>query len=229
MSLDSKNKVEWVHCNQCLRQTRHEVVATRVLTETEEVEDDSFTIAWTTTCTMLECRGCGSVTLRRQIVSHDVDVDKTDFYPPQIARQIPRWIYDLPSDFTPLVEEIYAALHANSKRLALMGARAVVDLFMNTTIGDIGGFQKKLEKLVEAGYLSKKNKEILEAALDAGHAAAHRSHNPSAEDVNLVFDIVENLIQTIAFKEKVEELKKHTPGRQVQTPVEDRKGPQTET
>jgi hypothetical protein len=52
------------------------------------------------------------------------------------------------------MDETYAALHANSKRLALMGARALVDLFMNATIGDIGGFQRKLQKLVEEGYLS---------------------------------------------------------------------------
>jgi hypothetical protein len=103
---------------------------------------------------------------------------------------MPKWILDLPDEFKSLIKEIYAALHANSKCLALMGTRALVDLFMNTTIGDIGGFQKKLEKLVEDGYLSKKNKEILEPALDAGHAATHRAHNPTAEDVNLVFDIV---------------------------------------
>lgn len=216
MNQSQDNKVEWLHCNQCLGQTRHEVVTTRVLRQSEEVGQDRFTIDWHTTYTMLECRGCGSVTLRRRVVSHDVDVDDTDFYPPPISRQIPRWQYDLPDEFQSLMKEIYAALHANSRRLALMGARALVDLFMNSTIGDIGGFQKKLEKLVEDGYLSSKSKDILEPALDAGHAATHRAHNPTTDDVNLVFDIVENLIQTLAFKEKVEDLKKNTPKRQVQ-------------
>jgi hypothetical protein len=126
---------------------------------------------------------------------------------------MPKWIFDLPADFQSLINEIYAALHANSKRLALMGTRTLVDLFMNATIGDIGGFQRKLEKLVEDGYLSKKNREILEPALDAGHAATHRAHDPSVEDVNLVFDIVENLLQPLALKIKVENLKKHTPQR----------------
>jgi hypothetical protein len=97
-----------------------------------------------------------------------------------------------------------------------MGARALVDLFMNSTIGDIGGFQQKLQKLVNDGYVSSKNMEILEPVLDAGHAATHRAHTPTAEDVGLVFDIVENLIQTLAFKEKIEDLKKHIPKRKLQ-------------
>jgi Domain of unknown function (DUF4145) len=175
--------------------------------------DDCY---WENTYAMLECRGCGSVTLRHHIVCLEEGVDDIKYYPPPISRQMPRWRYDLPSEFQSLMDETYAALHANSKRLALMGARALVDLFMNATIGDIGGFQKKLQKLVETGYLSRKNMEILEPALDAGHAATHRAHNPTADDVTVVFDIVENLIQSLALKPKAEELKKRTPIRQVQ-------------
>mgnify|MGYP000905313342 FL=1 len=210
---EQENKIEWVHCNQCLRHTRHEVVTNRVLKESED--NPEFMIDWYTTYTLLECRGCGSMTLRRRVISEDIDFDETDYYPPQISRQIPRWHHELPTEFSSLMKEVYTALHANSTRLALMGARALVDLFMNSTIGDIGGFRQKLQKLVNDGYLSSKNREILEPALDAGHAATHRAHTPSAEDVGRVFDIVENLIQTLVLKEKAKELKKHTPKRKV--------------
>ena len=94
-----------------------------------------------------------------------------------------------------------------------MGARAIVDQFMNVMIGDIGGFKAKLQKLVDDGYISKKNRETLEAALDAGHAATHRSHDPSPDDLTLVLDIVENLIQPLALEKKIETLKKNTPKR----------------
>lgn len=201
------SKIERVHCNQCLQQTRHEVIATRVVNEINEEG------SWQVTYTMLQCRGCETIILRRYLLSYDNGVDETDYFPPPISRKIPRWIRDLPVDFQSLIREIYTALHADSRRLALMGTRSLVDLFINATIGDIGGFQKKLEKLVEDGYLGEKNKEILEVALDAGHAATHRAHNPTAEDVNLVFDIVENLIQHLALKKKSADLKKHTPKR----------------
>jgi len=216
MTADQENKVEWVHCNRCLRQTRHEVVTTRVLKESEEAgpEEDRFLFHYVTTCTVLECRGCGSVTLRQHVVWEEINDHQITFYPPPISRQIPQWHYGLPSEFRSLMKELYAALHADSRRLALMGARALVDLFMNVTIGDVGGFRAKLGKLVEDGYLSNRNREILEPALDAGHAATHRAHNPTLDDVGLVFDIVENLVQTLVLKKRVEDLKKRTPKRQ---------------
>jgi len=208
MKEDQNARVEWVHCNQCLRNTRHEVVAERSLEEQEDVGPD-----WATTYTMLECRGCGGVTLRRRVVSRAVDVDDSTYYPPPISRQIPRWQYELPNELRDLLKETYIALHAGSHRLAIMGTRSLVDLFMNSVLGDIGGFQQKLGKLVENGSLSKRNRDVLETALEAGHAVLHRGHKPKTDDVNVVFDIVENLLQTMVLKKKSEDLKKTTPGR----------------
>lgn len=218
--MTENNEIQWVHCNACLRRTRHESIATRVVNETEYVEfgssedKETYPADWETTYTMLECRGCGSVTLRRRAVTDDLGGhDTTEHYPPPISRQAPAWRFGLPKELWPLMREVYAALHAGSKCLALMGARALVDLFMNAKTGDIGGFQKKLDKLVEDGYLSKRNEKILDAALDAGHAAAHRAHTPSTDDVNVVFDIVENLLQSLVLEKRVEALRKHTPKR----------------
>lgn len=212
MNKRSDKNIRWVHCNQCLRKTRHEVIAVRGIEEQEEVEP-SFWIDWFITYTMLECRGCGAVTLSRNVASPDLDVDNTDYYPPPISRQIPRWHYELPKEFRDLLKESYAALQADSKRLAIMGARSLVDLFMNVTLGDIGGFQQKLDKLVEGGFLSKQNRDVLETALETGHAVVHRGHEPQKDDVNLVFDIVENLLQTMVLQKKSEQLKKQTPKR----------------
>jgi hypothetical protein len=140
-------------------------------------------------------------------------VDDTVYYPPPISRQIPRWHYELPNDIRDLLKECYTALQSGSKRLAIMGARSVIDVFMNTTLGDIGGFKQKLDELVNQGYLSKQNRDTLEAALEAGHAVVHRGHMPKDEDVTLVFDIVENMLQTLVLKKKSEQLKDRTPKR----------------
>ena len=212
MNVKSEETVRWVHCNQCLRKTRHEVIAVRKLEEQEDVEPGLW-INWVITYTMLECRGCGAVTLGRRIVSTDLDVDDTNYYPPPISRQIPQWHYELPNEFNALLKESYAALQAGSKRLAIMGARSLVDLFMNTALGDIGGFQQKFDKLVAGGYLSKQNRDVLETALETGHAVVHRGHLPQKDDVSLVFDIVENLLQTMVLQRKSEQLKKRTPKR----------------
>lgn len=215
MSETNQPKIERVHCNNCLGQTWHEVVAHRERTETETVGDEEWAaeVTGSITYTVLECRGCGTVTLRHRVICGDLDIDSTDFYPPPISRQMPKWSSDLPSEFSQLLKETYTALHADSRRLAVMGARALVDSFMNKMLGDVGGFTVKLNRLVDEGYLSVKDRSVLETALDAGHAVSHRGHNPKTEDVNIVFDIVENLLQKLALEKKADDLKKRTPKR----------------
>ncbi len=84
---------------------------------------------------------------------------------------------------------------------------------MSRALGDVGGFQRKLDKLVQGGFLSQQNRDVLATALEAGHAVVHRGHKPYKADVDLVFDIVENLLQTIVLQAKSEQLEKRTPRR----------------
>jgi hypothetical protein len=115
------------------------------------------------------------------------------------------------------MEEVYAALQAGSKRLALMGARALVDLFMNDKVGDIGGFERKSAELVNQGLLSNTHQKILNAALETGHAVIHRGFNPKRDTVEQVMDIVENLLQTYVLDEAANDLKNVTPRRNKRT------------
>lgn len=101
----------------------------------------------------------------------------------------------------------------------MMGARTIVDMYMNHVVGDIGGFVQKLSQLVKAGHLGKLDKEVLEAALEAGHAASHRGHLPSSADVNHVMDIVENLLQKHALAKSAVALKMKTPPRVKASPA----------
>lgn len=95
----------------------------------------------------------------------------------------------------------------------MMGARTIVDMYMNDAVGDIGGFAKKLDKLVADGHLGGQDKAVLETALEAGHAASHRGHLPSSNEISHVMDIVENLLQKKALQRSAAELKKGTPSR----------------
>ena len=59
-----------------------------------------------------------------------------------------------------------------------------------------------------------KHAEVLEVALDAGSAAAHRAFRPDPDDLNAVMDIIENLLHSIYHLEKLAtRLKKTTPPR----------------
>lgn len=95
-----------------------------------------------------------------------------------------------------------------------MGARTLVDMAILDKVGDVGTFEQKLKALEHQGFVSRRNREILDAALDAGNASAHRGHKFKPEEVNQVMDIVENLLQAIYVLEPAaRKIKTATPPR----------------
>jgi len=215
--IDEILPISKAHCNKCLQETKHFVVAERVNSGSESVDPrDPYCrheVSWKTTYKMLECCGCENISLQRKFYFSEYDEIEEEYYPPQISRQLPKWLNELPDEWCGLLKEVYLALHADSRRLALMGARTLIDLYMNEQLGDIGGFAQKIKKLELEGLISKPNKEILEAALDMGHAAAHRGHKARVNEVNQVIDIVENLLQNCVLTTAAENLKSKTPQR----------------
>jgi len=158
--------------------------------------------------------GCETVCLQKKFwFSEEPQEEQITFYPPQVARRIPKWAYDLPPEIRALLTEVYAALHADSRRLAMMGARAIIDMVLLAKVGDLGPFDKKVDALVKSGYISARNRDVLSTALDAGHAAAHRGHRASVAEANHVMDIVENLLQTDILEAAAVELKTTIPSR----------------
>jgi hypothetical protein len=212
MTTPETPEIEWVHCNFCGHETKHAVVARRVVDGSEIVEE-RFEISWRSTYTMLECLGCEAVCLRHQFRFSEDEEETVTHYPPQISRNQPRWVKDLRINYQGLLHEIYAALQAGSRTLAMMGARAIIDMVMQGKVGDIGGFDQKLDALVNQGFISRKNRDVLAAALEAGSAAAHRGHTASVEEANHVMDIVENLLQSDLLDVAAQSLASTTPRR----------------
>lgn len=210
------------HCSQCGHDTKHDVVATRDQHGSDDL-GEGIVISWDTTYDVLECRGCETVTLRKRFWFSEWDHDACEvtFYPPPISRRLPTWRHSLPKEMASLLEETYTALHAGSTRLAMMGARALVDMMMTRAVGDRGGFERKLKLLEEEGYLSSRSREVLEAALEVGHATAHRGHTPSSAEAEQVLDIVENTLQARQLGEAARALSATTSRRGPPPPTAD--------
>ena len=200
------------HCNNCGRDTDHLMLQKCVVEDGEAVDDKAF-FSWTDTYEMLQCRGCSAVCLRH--FYEDVAGDKTvTYYPPPVSRRAPSWRWRLPAGMRELLHEIYVALFSDSRRLAMMGARTLVDMLMLEEVGDSGTFDGRLKALRDKGIISERNREVLSAALDAGSAAAHRGYKPDREEIEAVLDIVENVLQaTHHLPQVAEELRKKTPPR----------------
>lgn len=138
------------------------------------------------------------------------------YFPPRVSRRKPDWLTKNPEikDYLDLFDEIYAALHADSRRLAMMGARAALDMAMTQLAGsDQGNFTAGLSALEADRLLTPGERKIIEAAFDAGSAAMHRGHKPEVDDVNTVIDIVERVVHAEILKSKAKELAEATPKR----------------
>lgn len=171
------------------------------------------------TVEILECLGCEHLMMRRTYTHDALDEPTIEFYPPLISRPMPRWNriigIGVPGTVRDVLREVYKALQADSPMLATMGARTILDLIMTEKVGDIGNFEQKLKAFEGEGFVGKKNREFLAAALDAGNAAAHRGFVPTPSQLEYVMDIVENLIETAYILEKrAETVRKATPPRQ---------------
>lgn len=200
------------HCNSCAQVTGHEVVGKHEFSDSSDSPEESPW--WMITYEVLKCRGCDTVCVRQTSESEDLEDAQVVFYPPRISRRIPTWIRSLPYDLQELLGEVYVALQNNSRRLALMGTRTVIDMVMLDQVGDRGNFKEKLAFLVEQRVIGSRESEVLNTALDAGSAASHRGYEPSSTDLNAVIDIVENLLQSTYHLQKLaRKLKAITPPR----------------
>jgi hypothetical protein len=159
-----------------------------------------------------ECQGCEKINLNvyRRYGPFEDDVLIHQF-PTKDFRPFPKWITHINRDFTELLCEIYLSLNAGSIRLPLMGARTLLDMFICDKIGDAGSFKNKIQKLVDENYISKSSQDLLEIALEYGHAAIHRSYQPTKDEINGVLDIIENLLHTEALTDKTKDLKNSVP------------------
>ena len=211
----SVQETNWCHCNECGQSTKHTSLFQKDVTNIPPPHTEDDAPHYITTHTLAECCGCGAVTLEvRRWFSEDDGYVSEAWYPPRVSRKKPDWLYSLPRDYFPLLNEVYEALNAGNRILAMMGARTTLDTFINRKVGDCGNFKKGLDKLVSENYLAPLNRPAIESALEAGNAAAHRAYNPPPNVLNAVMDIVENLIQHDVLAASAEELKKEIPARE---------------
>jgi hypothetical protein len=141
----ARDKGVRLHCNDCRGNTLHELPNV-ARDEGSEVVDGQYGIWWETVHEMFECYGCKSVVVRRTHIFSEWDGPDVQFFPQPASRHKPEWFHWIPNEMRSLLQEIYKFFDANTTALPLMGARSLLDLLI----------------------ISQKNREILEAALDAG-------------------------------------------------------------
>jgi hypothetical protein len=177
-------------------------------------KSDAFWVIQGCKWLLLKCNGCERINLKRILAQVGTEENTTIDIPSKIERQVPKWCFELPIDYTKIILETYAAINHGLFRLAASGARTTIDVFILDKIGDKGTFVNKLNTLVQEGFLSEQQKKTLNSALDAGSAAIHRGYEPDKETINDIMDIIEHLLHQIILLRKAERLEDKTPKRE---------------
>jgi len=208
----SEKKSAWHHCNVCGGRKRHWVLYDEKDRWDEDI-DEGFHIEGEDKYTLFRCCGCENVSFQHSSWRSDgLNSDGEPYttilnYPPPSFRKQPRWLTDLmfATDFDDTIEdlirEIYIALQNAAPRLAVMGIRALLELAMIDKVGDQGSFSKNIKTFEEKGFVSLKQREILEQVLEAGHATMHRAFKPSKHIVGILMDITESVIEATYLNE----------------------------
>ncbi len=196
------------HCNTCVGLTNH-VVLHKETTRWSD-GDERYEVYGGNEYSLIRCAGCDSIHLKHDSwCSEDWDEDgtviDTVYYPPAISRRRPSWLSDPTGPFffgntgiEKLLEEIYSALQNDSRRLAAIGIRALLELVMIEQVGDSGQIGRNVDKFLAEGHVPKNNQDIFRFQLiEAGHAAMHRGYVPERSDIDVMMQITKSLIETI--------------------------------
>jgi hypothetical protein len=203
-------------CTSCVKKTNHKILHERSVSH----EDKNIRYV------MLECSGCRTISLGKQVRHLPNGEADTTYYPSPVSRKEPDWL--LWMDFigtkeenglVSLIREVYQAVAGGQHRIAAMGIRALLEQVMIMNVGDLGGFDKKLDAFQAGGFISAMQRDAMRATLDVGDAAMHRGYKPSEQDLNTAVDVVEGVLAVIyAHREAAEQLAGRVPPRALRSP-----------
>lgn len=217
----TKNNNDKIFCYNCKCETKQELLfrEAEIIGSKESVSFDenrkrkgSAWIIEGRIWKVFKCKGCEKINLNVFVRYDPVEEDKLiHHFPTKDFRPFPMWATHLSADYLELFAEIYSSLNMGNIRLAIMGARTLLDMFIVEKVTDRGRFQAKLQKLVDEKYITPASRELLEVALEYGHATIHRAFHPTENQVNDIMDIIENILHAEALKDKTKELKENVP------------------
>lgn len=200
------------HCNNCDGETNHEVL----FTTTTNWDHEEYGIFGNDKYEVLKCRGCDRVILKHTSVFSEDPEPTVLYYPPSALKKKPHWISDMSGHNVSIVKnllnEVYVGMQNDTRMIATMGVRALLEYVMIDTVSDCGTFAGNLAAFAQQGYISVKQRDILDAVLEAGHATIHRAYEPTDEDLSTCIDIAESVLQTIyVHPDKAAELARRIP------------------
>lgn len=221
---DTNEKILMANCNTCGGEKNSFLRGEHV-----KHGSDDWT-SWSDTIKILECCGCGGLSMSHQhwfSEWDEIDQDpitgemrmrpgvKEVLWPPTNSRSKPDWVDRLKDKITrKVIDEIYTALDHGLTILAAIGTRTLLDRAMTMKVGDAGTFDRKLKAMVANQRMNAEEKDIFMVMVDVGSAATHRAHSPTSKTLNKVLTAAESLLlREFIMPMDAVDVKKETPAR----------------
>lgn len=209
------------HCNECGGgQRNHVVIKKHEVVVPQFCNKGQFAFDEEHTHYLLFCAGCDQVKYRldSEVSMFPAMGIITEHYPSALKRNLPDWVKSLQIGSVHFIQrflkQIYSSYQTGSYDLCAMGIRALIEQAMIDKVGDLRSFAENIKAFEAEGYISNRQKESLDAALNLGHAAIHRGYAPTAEDIRRALDIVEPILETIyAHEANASALAENVPSR----------------
>ncbi|EFI7843643.1 hypothetical protein BW78_21810 [Escherichia coli O174:H21 str. 03-3269] len=189
------------YCRDCCKNTNHNILSEHTDVYREEYSCDiSYQI--------LQCLGCDTKSFRN--VFYDLEAayptDENNWEVPKEVTVYPKAVeghkeiknlWDLPDIVRTIYSEVLTALRENSKVLAGLGLRAVVEAVCNDLTIPGRNLEVRINKLVSSGYISKNDAERLHGIRFMGNDAAHDIKTPKSTTLSVALQIVEHLMASV--------------------------------
>ncbi|PTV47893.1 DUF4145 domain-containing protein [Acinetobacter seifertii] len=190
------------YCNACDKSTNHKAIA-----EHEWVSDpDDYHYA--EYHKLVKCLGCDNISLR--IENHDIQsthqIDEHEWYTPITISNYPKKLqnhkkidndYLIPRLVRNIYNEVLLTLQEDAKILSSLGLRACIESVCNHLQITGSNLAIRINKLVVAGFISKRDAERLHAIRFMGNDSAHEIKAPKEESLKIALEIVEHLLKSV--------------------------------
>jgi len=192
-------------CIACQRVTHHDVLTSAEIANTLHISDD-YEIDQSDLYQTLRCRGCESVTLRKESWSSDeVDIDdmgrqywptKTEYFPSRESAQMYMAdAYLLPQEIYSIYIETKKALIANMPLLAAVGLRAIIEgVCRFYGVDNKGTLAAMVSALAADGHVTNADAKVLHDIRDIGNLAAHEARAHTLDEIKIALRAVEHLL-----------------------------------
>jgi len=203
-SSSTDGEVRHIVCIRCDQETNQKVLqSVEFRWSTPDGDIDGFD-----NYEIVQCMGCDEISFRiGSSTSEDFDYDEIDGYThPETVKLYPSRVmgrklledeYLLPDIVRSIYKETHTALSAGLKILAGVGIRALIEAVCKVEEANGTNLEEKIDDLVVKNILTPKSAVILHETRFLGNRSAHEITAASDTELEIAFDIVENLLQHV--------------------------------